>query len=91
MEDYLFKGYLVTDVDNGIMIAAENGAHVINVSFGGALTSYEYTATYAVEEKGAFVTMSAGNGKWVGNELVGQKTIWGTGDRLKGIVLVVQL
>ena len=80
------KGYVV-DINNGIMIATENGAHVINVSFSGSLTSYEFTAAEAVK-KGAFVTMSAGNGKRVGNKFIGQKLSGGTGVRHKGVVLV---
>ena len=53
----------------------------------GALTDYEFAAADAVK-KGAFVTMSAGNGKLVGNKLVGQKLSGGAGVRHKGIVLV---
>ena len=84
---FLFNKYSVVDINHGIMIAAQNGAHVINVSFGGSLTSYEFAAADAVK-KGAFVTMSAGNGKLVGNKLVGQKLSGGAGVRHKGIVLV---
>ena len=32
---FLFNKYLVIDINHGIMIAAQNGAHVINVSFSG--------------------------------------------------------
>ncbi|MCS7227214.1 MAG: S8 family serine peptidase, partial [Gloeomargarita sp. SKYB31] len=55
---------LTSWVARGIRYAADNGAHVINLSLGGGFSQVVYDAIRYATSRGAVVVMAAGNDGW---------------------------